>query len=245
MGQPAHFFFATSPSTDDPGRFGSFLETMVRHTPADAAQAAPAQATANAQASSPAGADERLLTRINELLAPLQYEVVHLEVQLHREKVLRLFIDWTGNEDSLKTIGIEDCANVSRALDEPLDTLPEMEALFKGAAYELEVSSPGVDRPLRREQDYLRFSGRKIRLNTFRPLTAEELGDAAYAAQNPRQKNFMGELLGLEQQSVVLRSSIGGSGGSRIRIPLSLVAKANLDPDFDFEGRNSKKGVKS
>jgi ribosome maturation factor RimP len=186
----------------------------------------------------PRSAEERLLDALNGILSPLQYEVVHLEVQTHREKILRIFIDWTENLDSEKTIGIEDCAKVSKALDEPLEALAEVEALFKGTAYELEVSSPGVDRPLRREQDYLRFSGRKIRLNTFRPLNGEELGDAGYAAQNPRQKNFMGELLGLETQSVLLKSSIGGT---RIRIPLSLVAKANLDPEFDFEDKASKK----
>ncbi len=190
-------------------------------------------------------AEEQLLARLSEFLSPLGYEVVHLEVQTHREKILRLFIDWSENLDSSRTIGIEDCAKVSRALDEPLEGLAEVEAIFKGANYELEVSSPGVDRPLRREQDYSRFKGRRIRLNTFRPLTAEELGDAAYAAQNSRQKNFMGELLGLEQQSVLLMSSIGGAGGTRIRIPLSLVAKANLDPEFDFETKPSKKGVKA
>ncbi len=189
-------------------------------------------------------AEDRLLAKLNELVAGLGYEIVHLEVQNHREKILRLFIDWMDNMDSEKTIGIEDCAKVSRTLDEPLEGLAEMEAVFKGAAYELEVSSPGVDRPLRREQDYQRFSGRKVRLNTFRPLSGDELGDAAYAGQNPKQKNFMGELLGLDPEtgSVLLKSSIGGS---KIRIPLSLVAKANLDPEFDFEGKNSKKGVKA
>jgi len=187
-------------------------------------------------------AEERLLASLNGLVGPLGYEIVHLEIQTHREKILRLFIDWMDNHDSSKTIGIEDCAKVSRTLHEPLDGLPEMAALFKDLAYELEVSSPGVDRPLRKEQDYLRFSGRKIRLNTFRPLNADELGDTGYASQNPRQKNFMGELLGLEAQSVLLKSSIGGS---QIRIPLSLVAKANLDPEFDFESKPSKKGVKA
>lgn len=191
-------------------------------------------------------AEDRLLARLNELVVGLGYEIVHLEIQIQREKILRLFIDWMDNADSEKTIGIEDCAKVSRTLDEPLEGLAEMEAVFKGAAYELEVSSPGVDRPLRREQDYQRFSGRNVRLNTFRPLNGDELGDAAYATQNPKQKNFMGELLGLDKENgtakVLLKSSIGGA---KIRIPLSLVAKANLDPEFDFEGKNPKKGAKA
>ncbi|MFN7683933.1 MAG: ribosome maturation factor RimP [Oligoflexia bacterium] len=181
-----------------------------------------------------------MITSLNGLVAPLGYEVVHLEIQSHREKILRLFIDWADNADSEKTIGIEDCAKVSRALDEPLDQVPELQALFRGAAYELEVSSPGIDRPLRRHQDYSRFSGRKVRIHTFRPLTADELGDEAYASQNPRQKNFMGELLGLELESIVLKSSIGNA---RVRIPLSLVAKANLDPEIDFDSSRAPKKV--
>ena len=170
-------------------------------------------------------AEDCLMSRLTELLTPLGYELVHVEVQTHRQMILRLFIDKEGG------IGIEDCAVVSKALDEPLEQLPELAEIFKGAGYELEVSSPGVDRPLRREQDYIRFAGRKIRLNTFRPLGAEELENGPYATQNPRQKNFLGELLGFESGKVRMRSSIGEA---EIRIPLALVAKANLDPDFDF-----------
>ena len=117
--------------------------------------------------------------------------------------------------------------------------MPEVAEIFGSTPYELEVSSPGVDRPLRREQDYLRFAGRKIRLNTFRPLSAEELENAPYAAQNPRQKNFLGELLGLDSGKVRLKSSIGGE---EVRIPLPLVARANLDPDFEWEQESAAPG---
>lgn len=194
--------------------------------------------TASFAAEAPRAAEDRLMAALQTLVSPLGYEIVHVEVQLHREKILRIFIDRTNGTGG---IGIEDCATVSRSLDEPLETLPEMEAFFKGANYELEVSSPGVDRPLRREQDFARFAGRKIRLNTFRPLTSEELGDADYAAKNPRQKNFIGELMGLDSGSVRMRSIIGNA---IVRIPLPLVAKANLDPEIDFSGleKPGKKG---
>ena len=170
-------------------------------------------------------AEDRLMERLHEILSPLGYELVHVEVQTHRQMILRLFIDKVGG------IGIEDCALVSKALDKPLEQFEEVSELFKGGAYELEVSSPGVDRPLRRENDYIRFAGRRIRLNTFRPLAAEELENDSYASLNPRQKNFLGELLGFDSGKVRMRSIIGNA---EIRIPLALVAKANLDPDFDF-----------
>ncbi len=191
-------------------------------------------------------ADDRLLIRLNEILAPFGYELVHLEVQTQRHRVLRLFIDKLdrSHDEEKGGIGIEDCALVSKTLDEPLDAVSEVKEIFGDAAYELEVSSPGVDRPLRKAADYLRFAGRRVRLNTFRPLGSEELENPAYAAQNPRQKNYLGELLGFESGKVRLKSSIGGV---EVRIPLALVAKANLDPDFDFEeqggsgGRSKKK----
>ena len=186
-------------------------------------------------------AEDRLLERLATLLAPLGYELVHLEVQIHRQKVLRVFIDRLDRSHDEKKggIGIEDCTLVSKTLDEPLETMPEIAEIFGTTPYELEVSSPGVDRPLRREEDYLRFAGRKIRLNTFRPLSAEEMENAPYAAQNPRQKNFLGELLGFDSGKVRLKSSIGGT---EVRIPLALVARANLDPDFEWEQESAAPG---
>ncbi|MEN9724235.1 MAG: hypothetical protein RJB38_2221 [Pseudomonadota bacterium] len=185
--------------------------------------------------------EDRLLSKLSDMLAPLGYELVHVEVQTNRQRILRLFIDRLdrSHDEQKGGVGIDDCALVSRTLDEPLESIPEVTEIFKGAPYELEVSSPGVDRPLRREDDYRRFAGRRIRLNTFRPLSAEELGHTDYASQNPRQKNFLGELLGLDAGKVLLKSSIGDTP---ITIPLSLVAKANLDPDFHFSGQESPTG---
>lgn len=189
-------------------------------------------------------AEDRLLLRLHHLIEPLGYELVHLEVQSHRNKTLRLFIDKIDRptDDSIGGIGIEDCAIVSKTLDEPLESVEEINEIFKGAAYELEVSSPGVDRPLRREQDFQRFAGRRVRVNTFRPLSGEELENSTYSAQNPKQKNFLGELLGLDTGKMILRSAIGNA---EVRIPLNLVAKANLDPDFDFSETSKNKTNRS
>jgi ribosome maturation factor RimP len=199
---------------------------------------------------------DSVLSQIEKLLASLLaaqgYELVHLEIHGQRQKILRLFIDFLpssppGAEQPVRSIGIEDCTQVSRALDETLELIPELNALFHGAPYELEVSSPGLDRPLWRRTDYERFAGRPVRVHTFRPLTAEEACNPGYQLKNPRQKHFVGVLLGVASEGI--RLSIPEDGGARrrpgshtsslqtaaeeIHIPFALIAKANLEPDFD------------
>jgi ribosome maturation factor RimP len=227
----------------------------------------PTEITPPAQANKPAAAEardrlsitrdrlsitrDRLIDAISALIAPLGYEVVHLEVQTHRQKLLRLFIDRVSGAEA---IGVEDCVTVSRALDEPLDQMSEIEAIFHGA-YELEVSSPGVDRPLRQEKDFERFSGREVRIHVFRPLTADETGNPEYLSRNPRQKNFLGVLKGIQNGKVLLvlcnqspgkekkkgkaakraeAPQNGAEAGERLSIPLPLISKANLEPNFDL-----------
>jgi len=178
-----------------------------------------------------ASVEQRLIELITPVIAPMGYEVVHVEVQTHRQKTLRLFIDFAGETgDGEKTVGIEDCVKVTKALDEYLDRSTEVESIFHGA-YELEVSSPGVDRPLRQKKDYERFAGRKVRLHTFRPLSSEEMGNAAYFAKNPKQKNFTGVLKGLNGDRVLLEVK---ESVTEISIPFSLISKGNLEPRFEF-----------
>ena len=204
-----------------------------------------------------------LIDRINPLIAGMGYEVVQIEVQTHRQKTLRLFIDFTTPQEG-RSVGIEDCVAVTKSLDEPLDQMPEVEAIFRGN-YELEVSSPGVDRPLRTARDFDRFAGREIRIHTYRPLKAEEIGNAAYLDRNPKQKNFYGTLQGFVDNSVRLaidptggdpqaRKKAGGRNGKGkqkpgtdaqahtnsaevVAIPLPLISKANLEPKFEFDER--------
>jgi ribosome maturation factor RimP len=96
--------------------------------------------------------------RTEELIAPvvagMGYELVDLQVS-NRGGLLRLFIDKPGG------IGLEDCAAVSRQLSRVLEV--------EGVEYDrLEVSSPGLDRPLRKAQDFTRFAGQKadVRMRT-------------------------------------------------------------------------------
>lgn len=194
---------------------------------------------------------ESLIEFIGSVIEPLGFEVVHLEIVTQRTKTLRLYIDRQGG------VGIEDCATVSRTLGEeggPLDKFAEIagSGLLTGA-YELEVSSPGLDRPLRQEKDYSRFAGREARIHVYRPLSAEEIANGEYQQKNPKQKNFVGTLQGVENGKVILAVSPNKPGhnkkknldalknsensnkpGLTVRIPISLISKANLEPQFEI-----------
>jgi ribosome maturation factor RimP len=199
---------------------------------------------------------------IRSIIEPMGFESVALEIVNNRQKILRLFIDRmpvSGASLAPATgITVEDCAIVSRAIDEPLDALPAVDSLFKGTPYELEVSSPGVERPLRQPKDFIRFAGRETRIHLFRPLSAEESGNPGYQSKNPKQKNFFGKLIGFESGSVLLAVSLEGgpsaqkkvrkkgaatptkTGGAEapvVSIPLILISKAHLSAEFDFEAK--------
>ncbi len=173
-----------------------------------------------------AEATHQLIDLITQLIEPHGYEVVHLDAVTQRQKTLRVFIDFSRGAPGQR-IGVEDCAKVSHLLDEPLENAPLVDQIFKGP-YELEVSSPGVDRPLRKPEDYSRFSGQEVRIHTFRPLTSEEIENTDYQIKNPKQKNFIGLLKGLQNKKVYLDIS-----KMTIGIPFELITKANLEPKFE------------
>lgn len=178
-------------------------------------------------------AQDRLFHRVASELEQLGYECVQIEILNQRQKVLRIFVDRPQNVG----VSIEDCVKVTKALDAPLEASSEILEIFGTAPYELEVSSPGVDRPLRLSKDYRKFSGREVKLSTFRPLNAEEMENASYQERNPRQKNFLGVLKdtqGDEPESARIALEISGE---TVWIPLRLIAKANLEPKFDFDAQ--------
>jgi ribosome maturation factor RimP len=111
-------------------------------------------------------------------------------------------------------VGIEDCQRVSQDLSAILDVEEEeLGADALGQAYTLEVSSPGLDRPLRHEGDYRRFTGRMAKLVTSEPVNG--------------QSAFAGRLAGLEEGVVLLEQ------GRKIhRVPLANVKRARLDVEF-------------
>lgn len=198
---------------------------------------------------------ERLIELISTWVSPLGFRIIYLELVAHHQKVLRIYIDHL--EPSEKPISIEDCVQVAKALDAPLDQMKELDEAFSQGGYELEVSSPGINRPLRTVNDFEYFAGREARIHVFRPLSGDELENLEYQQKNPKQKNFLGILSGFQNDKVLLRLGPIGSYESQklkrrntvkkkelktnseeeiiIAIPLPLISKANLEPKVTFE----------
>ena len=141
------------------------------------------------------------------------YGLEVFDVQFRREGrglVLRVQIDRPGPAATAEeSVSVEDCAHVSRELSAMLDVedvVPD--------AYTLEVSSPGLDRPLRRADDYRRFSGRRAKLVMREPVDG--------------QKYFRGRLGGVDQDAVL----IDAEDGRRHRVPIGVITRANLEVEF-------------
>ena len=148
------------------------------------------------------------------------YELEIFDVQLRRESigtVLRVIIDRPDKgrpERPEDAVGIEECQRVSHDLSALLDV--EEEELGEAALgnnYTLEVSSPGLDRPLRHEADYRRFIGRLAKLVTVEALDG--------------QSAFSGRIAGVESGEVVLEE-----GRRTHRVPLSLIKRGQLVVEF-------------
>jgi ribosome maturation factor RimP len=136
------------------------------------------------------------------------------EVELRREggqQVLRVVLDRPGpNRTAEESVSLEDCARVSEELSAILD----VEDVVPADRYTLEVSSPGLDRPLRDADDYRRFAGRRAKIVLSEPVA--------------RQTAFTGRVLGIEGDDVLFESE----GGKQVYLPLRLITRARLDVEF-------------
>ena len=127
--------------------------------------------------------------------------------------ILRLYIYRAGRDALAKEggVGLEECARVSHAVETALDVEDVVEQ-----AYSLEVSSPGVNRPLRKPDHFRRVLGKRIKEKTFGPVGA------------PGRKSFTGTLEDVAEDGVTVHVE----GGPAFRIPFRDIAKANLEFDF-------------
>jgi ribosome maturation factor RimP len=157
-----------------------------------------------------------VLEKVRALVLPVlddkDCELVDLEYQREGQGwVLRLFIDQPGG------ITLDTCAEVSREVS----VLLEVEDLIE-PAYNLEVSSPGLDRPLTKASDYERFSGRMVKVKTPLPIDVDGKGRG--------RKTFTGNLEGLRDGKVIVE--LKEKKGFRVELPLEDIEKANLEIEF-------------
>jgi len=194
-------------------------------------------------------AKENIRNSISQAAESVGYEIVDLEFIQSRPSTLRVLIDHLKPEKVESQISVEDCAKMSHVVNELLDTMPkEVDSIFH-SGFDLEVSSPGLDRPLKNPKDFERFQGREIKVSTVRALAADELSNETVFSKNPKQKTFFGTLKGFRNGRILLDANLAGSSsekktkpGSRVKkqkleeitIPLELVVSARLEPNLDF-----------
>lgn len=158
------------------------------------------------------GSVERIIAVLEERALGHDIDIVDVEVVgSAKAPVVRVRIDHA-NEDG-KIISLDEVAAETGWIS---DTLDEVD-VFPGS-FTLEVSSPGMDRPLRRVRDFERFSGSQVSLQT----TALE-----------GRRRYTGKLLGIQENVVSLESD-----GMTYDIPLTEIKKCTLKPTFDFSGQN-------
>ena len=152
--------------------------------------------------------EREIVDRVRAMIHPIVLnegmEVVDIEYR--RESggwVLRLILDKEG------AITLDDCTRVSQEVGRSLDVEEVIQT-----PYALEVSSPGLTRPLKTEKDFMKYRHRLVKVKTVDPI------------QNRRQ--FKGKLLGVSENGVEIEVE-----GGVFQIPLSNVAKANLEIDRD------------
>lgn len=147
-----------------------------------------------------------VVERVKSIALPLftELDLELVDVEFRREAggwVLRLYLDKRGG------VTLGDCQRVSEELSDLLDV-----ENFIGHPYTLEVSSPGLNRPLSRESDFLRFVGQRARVSTSQAVAG--------------QRRFLGVLRGYEDGQV----SLEREDGTTVLIPYALISKARLEP---------------
>jgi ribosome maturation factor RimP len=138
---------------------------------------------------------QELQSTIETRIAEFDPEVELIALERPAAETLRLYIDRPGGVD------LALCEQVTRELRDLLE------------AYALEVSSPGIDRPLTKPEHFQRFLGRKIKVRTEEAIAG--------------RRNFTGTLTEVDHEGVSLDAD-----GSDVRIPLARIRRSNLIPDF-------------
>lgn len=147
--------------------------------------------------------EKHIINKVAALVEPLcaseNLELVHIEYQRESGgRILRVYIDRAGG------VALDDCVNVSHQLNDLLDV-----HLDDIGPYNLEVTSPGPERPLSKLQDYERFKGRLAKIKTSLPING--------------QRNFTGIILGLIADGVSLSLN-----EKTVVIPFGDISKARL-----------------
>lgn len=150
---------------------------------------------------------EQSIRLAEPVLENMGFELVDAQYLMERDRwVLRIYIDTENG------VTLDDCARVSRVLGDVMDTRDLITH-----RYVLEVSSPGLNRPLRKEKDFFRVIGRKIKVRTVASLEG--------------RRNFTGVLTDFRQGNLLMESN-----GQEVVLSWSEIERANLVYEFETQG---------
>ncbi|MEL6734292.1 MAG: ribosome maturation factor RimP [Pseudomonadota bacterium] len=151
------------------------------------------------------GVDARIAAIVAPVIEDMGYRLVRARMYDHNGLTMQIMAEKPDG-----TMAVSDCELVSKALSPVLDVEDPV-----SAAYSLEVSSPGIDRPLVRHSDFETWAGHAAKVETVTLVEG--------------RKRFKGTLTGLDGETLVLRrEDVPAGEASENRIPLNLVAAANL-----------------
>lgn len=146
---------------------------------------------------------EKLVERlVDDIIQDTELELIDVEYVKERDWYLRVYLDKPNG------IEVEDCQSVSEQLEAKLDDLDPIKE-----SYYLEISSPGLDRPLKKEQDFVRHIGDKVEVHTFAPLNGSKL--------------VVGTLMGVDEGDIHLDVE-----GTEISVPREKTSQIRLHLDF-------------
>ena len=150
------------------------------------------------------------LGEVERLIGPsveaMGFRLVRLALMGEARKLtLQIMAEPTDNS----AMNVDHCADLSRAISAILDVEDPI-----STAYSLEVSSPGVERPLMRSEDFARFFGNQVRIETAEPQNG--------------QRRFVGKLLGVDDDHVVLSVANRNNSEKKFAIPFKKIARAEL-----------------
>lgn len=158
--------------------------------------------------------DSQIWTIAQEVVSGLGFELVDIELTGSRsQQVIRVYIEKPGG------ILLSDCVAVSRELGELFDDKNVIEN-----SYRLEVSSPGIERPLRKVQDFERYVGHRVRIR----LKSKQEG----------KRRIVGKIVEVDHNMIRIIST----NGQKVSFSLADIAKTNLDVDWgkEFQGLGDK-----
>jgi len=158
-------------------------------------------------------APEHLVSLIEPIVEGLGYECVGIEYNPHpKNGLLRIYIDTENG------VLVEDCTKVSHQVSGMLDVEDPI-----ADNYQLEVSSPGADRPFFKISQFERFIGSTVTINLFKPIN--------------KQRKITGQIDSVDGEVILLQQA-----DQNIEIPFQAMSKARLVPDYAIKkgGRNGK-----